>query len=141
MNLDKPYNISVYTIVRNDKGELLLLKRSKDSNNNPGKWDLPGGKMDLDETLKEALMREVREETGISIVPGEVAGHATYELPERKVIAIIVDGGYVTPSVKLSHEHTEYSWVPLDDVLEMPMLAPYLKDFFRRFVNENKEPF
>ena len=141
MNLDKPYNISVYTIVLNDKGELLLLKRSKDSNNNPGKWDLPGGKMELDETLKEALMREVREETGISIVPGEVAGYATYELPERKVIAIIVDGGYVNPSVNLSHEHTEYSWVPLDDVLEMPMLAPYLKDFFRRFVNENKEPF
>lgn len=140
MNLDKPYTISVYATIWNDEGEFLLLKRSKDSNNNPGKWDLPGGKMELDETLKEALVREVREETGISIVPGEIAGYATYELPERRVIAVIVDGGYITSNVILSPEHTEYSWVPLDDVFEMHTLAPYLKDFFRRFVKENKEP-
>lgn len=139
MNLDKPYNISIYTIIRNSMEELLLLKRSQDSNNNPGKWDLPGGKMELDETLKEALVREVQEETGISIAPGEIVGYANYELLDRRVIAIIVDGGYITLNVKLNHEHIEYSWIPLDKVLEMQLLTPYLKEFFQRFVKENKE--
>ncbi len=99
MNSDKPYNISIYTIIRNNREELLLLKRSQDSNNNPGKWDLPGGKMELDETLKEALVREVQEETGISIAPGGIVGYANYELLDRRVIAIIVDGGYITSNV------------------------------------------
>ena len=85
-------------------------------------------------------MREVREETGISIVPGEIAGYATFELPEKRVIAVVYDGGYITSDIKLSHEHSEYSWISLDEILEMHSLPPYFRDFFRRFVKENREP-
>ncbi len=72
MKLKKPYVISVYALIRNEKGEYLLLRRSENSRTNPGKWDLPGGKVDRGETLKEAVAREVQEETGISINPGEL---------------------------------------------------------------------
>ena len=72
MNLEKPYIISVYALVQNEKGEFLLLRRSENSRTNPGKWDLPGGKVNLKETLKEAVVREVLEETGISIFPGKL---------------------------------------------------------------------
>ena len=74
MNLEKPYIISVYAILRNEKGEFLLLRRSENSHSNPGKWDLPGGKLGQEETLGEAVAREVWEETGISIVPGKLQG-------------------------------------------------------------------
>jgi 8-oxo-dGTP diphosphatase len=140
MNLEKPYIISVYAAIRNDKGEFLLLKRSEDSNTNPGKWDLPGGKLEREEILEEAVVREVWEETGITIVPGEIAGYVNFELPEKKVIAIVYDGGYIVSDVKLSHEHTEYSWVPLCEILGMPTLPHYFRDFFRRFATENSEP-
>lgn len=139
MNLDKPYIISVYAAIRNDKGEFLLLKRSEDSNTNPGKWDLPGGKLEREEILEEAVVREVREETGITIVPVEIAGYVTFELPEKRVIAIVYDGGYIISDVKLSHEHTEYSWISLDEILRMHTLPHYFRDFFRRFVTENTE--
>jgi 8-oxo-dGTP diphosphatase len=139
MNLDKPYIISVYAAIRNDKGEFLILKRSEDSNTNPGKWDLPGGKLEREEILEEAVVREVREETEITIVPGEIAGYVTFELPEKRVIAIVYDGGYIVSDVKLSHEHTEYSWTPLDEILGMHTLPQYFRDFFRRFITENKE--
>ena len=95
MNLEKPYIISVYAILRNEKGEILLLRRSENSHSNPGKWDLPGGKLDHREPLEEAAVREVWEETGISIVPGNIAGYVTFELPDKKIIAIVYDGGYV----------------------------------------------
>jgi 8-oxo-dGTP diphosphatase len=62
-----------------------------------------------------------------------------FELPEKRVIAIVYDGGYITSDVVLSHEHTEYSWVPLDRILEMITLPIYFKDFFKRFANENRE--
>lgn len=141
MNLEKPYIVSVYALIRNEKGEFLLLKRSENSHTNPGKWDLPGGKLNQAESLKEAVAREVLEETGISIVPGEIAGEVNFELPEKKVIAIIFDGGYVVANVKLSYEHMEYSWIPLEHIFEMETLPAYFRDFFKKFDLENKEPY
>lgn len=140
MNLEKPYIVSVYAILRNEKGEFLLLRRSENSHSNPGKWDLPGGKLVRGEPLEEAVVREVWEETGISIVSGDLAGYATFELPEKKVIAIIYNGGYVIADVKLSHEHMEYAWNSLNSIQEMDTLPDHFREFFKRFSTENKEP-
>lgn len=98
------------------------------------------GKLEREEILEEAIVREIWEETGISIVPGDIAGYVISELPEKKVIAIVYDGGYLITDVKLSYEHMEYAWISLDKILEMNNLPPYFKDFFRRFITENKEP-
>lgn len=140
MNLEKPYIVSVYALVRNEKGEFLLLRRSENSRTNPGKWDLPGGKVNPDESLKEGVVREVWEETGISIVPGDIAGEVNFELPEKKVIAIVFDGGYVIADVKLSYEHMEYAWISSEHILGMEALPAYFRDFFKKFTNENKQP-
>ena len=140
MNLEKTYIVSIYAILRNEKGEFLLLRRSENSHSNPGKWDLPGGKLNHRESLEEAAVREVWEETGISIVPGDIAGYVTFELPKKKVIAIVYDGGYVIADVKLSYEHMEYAWISLDTILEMDTLPAYFRDFFKRFVIENRGP-
>ncbi len=140
MNLEKPYIVSVYALVRNEKGEFLLLRRSENSRTNPGKWDLPGGKVNPDESLKEGVIREVWEETGISIVPGNIAGEVNFELPEKKVIAIVFDGGYVIADVKLSYEHMEYAWISSEYILGMEALPAYFRDFFKKFTNENKQP-
>lgn len=140
MNLEKPYIVSVYAVLRNEKGEFLLLRRSENSHSNPGKWDLPGGKLIRGEILKEAAVREVWEETGISIVPGEIAGYTIFELPEKKVIAAIYDGGYIIADVKLSDEHIEYAWISLKNILELNTLPDHFKEFFKRLAEENNEP-
>lgn len=140
MNLEKPYIISVYAIIRNEKGEFLLLRRSENSRTNPGKWDLPGGKVNQAESLKEGVVREVWEETGISISPVEIAGEVNFELPRKKVIAIVFNGGYVVSDVKLSYEHIEYAWISLEDILGMESLPAYFRDFFEQFAHENKQP-
>jgi 8-oxo-dGTP diphosphatase len=140
MNLKKPYVISVYALIRNEKGEFLLLRRSENSRTNPGKWDLPGGKVNLNESLKEGIVREVWEETGISIAPGDIAGEVNFELPKKKVIAIVFNGGYIIADVKLSDEHLEYSWTPLEKIIGMEELPAYFRDFFKRFADEDKQP-
>ena len=48
-------------IIRNEKGEILLIFRR-------GKWDLPKGKLDSSETIEECAIREVKEETGLTHV-------------------------------------------------------------------------
>lgn len=97
MNLEKPYIISVYAIIRNEKGEFLLLRRSENSRTNPGKWDLPGGKVNQAESLKEGVVREVWEETGISISPVEIAGEVNFELPRKKSLLLFLMGGMLFP--------------------------------------------
>lgn len=67
--------VGVAAAVFNDTGEVLMVKRGRP----PGKgdWGLPGGLLDLGETLKAGAAREVREECNVEIDVGEVV--ATFE--------------------------------------------------------------
>src|SRR5690242_8316944 len=53
-----------------DKGKVLLVRKGADDPHNPGRWELPGGRLKQHESLDEALAREVREEVGLAVVPG-----------------------------------------------------------------------
>lgn len=90
--IDRPFKLSAKVIIRNGDGHCLLLRRSSQSKGNAGKWDLPGGKVDDGETFDAALLREVREETGLEIRLDRVAGAAQSELPERCIAYIILEG-------------------------------------------------
>lgn len=50
-------------------GKVLLVKRTRPPSQ--GLWALPGGKINLGETLQQAARREVKEETGLDILPCE----------------------------------------------------------------------
>ncbi len=82
----------------------------------PGKYCLPGGKVDLGENFFEAAIRETKEETGIKINIPSYAGED-----------ISADGKYLVkvyytpigqkPEIKLSlDEHSEYKWVDFDHI-------------------------
>ncbi len=52
------------------QNRILLIRRGKEPAK--GEWAIPGGRVELGETLHEAAMREVKEETGVSIRPGKL---------------------------------------------------------------------
>jgi len=60
---------AVAAIVRDGEGRILLQRRSDD-----GRWNLPAGAIDPGESPDEAVVREVREETGLEVRPVRVAG-------------------------------------------------------------------
>lgn len=60
---------TVTGIVRNDQGEILLQQRSDD-----GRWNMPGGIIEPGEEPADAVIREVREETGFEVVVERLAG-------------------------------------------------------------------
>jgi len=105
------FALSAKVLVRDEHGRVLLLKRSANSKNNRGKWDLPGGKVDTGESFDEALLREVAEETGLTVSLVGVAGAAESDLPDRKVVYLLMEGNLTSGEVRLSDEHNEFAWV------------------------------
>ena len=107
------YPISIKGVVLRDGHVLLLL-------NERGEWDLPGGRPDPGEDHRAALIREVREETGLAVEVGAMVDEHLFEvLPQRFVRIVAYACTLATEgTIALSHEHHEASWVGLDELGE-----------------------
>jgi len=72
-NVPNGYYISVVgVVIINDNNEILLQKRSRFKRDNPSKWGICGGKVDLGETTIEAAIRETLEEIGVFLYKNEL---------------------------------------------------------------------
>jgi len=110
--------------------KFLVLKRSLDSIWNPGQWELPGGKIDNGETFDEALVREVLEETGLTVRLTGVKGTTEDETEEFRVIHLVMIGECENCRVILSHEHEGFKWVTEDEAVALP-LCSYVNEILR----------
>jgi 8-oxo-dGTP diphosphatase len=107
----KPWRLSVKVLIQDKSGHYLLLKRSMSSKGNPGKWEPPGGKIDQGESFDVALLREVAEETGLAISIQHAVGTIESELPNVRVVHLILEGKVESGKLGLSSEHTAHMWV------------------------------
>jgi 8-oxo-dGTP diphosphatase len=62
----------VGAVIHDPTGRLLLVQRGHDPHR--GLWSLPGGRIEAGESPEQAVVREVREETGLEVVPGRPVG-------------------------------------------------------------------
>jgi mutator protein MutT len=66
------------------EGKLLITQRYPKAHLG-GLWEFPGGKREPDETFKQCLVRELREELGIEVTVGDLVESLTHEYPEKTV--------------------------------------------------------
>jgi ADP-ribose pyrophosphatase YjhB (NUDIX family) len=108
-----------------DKAGRILLQRRTDS----GHWALPGGGMEMGESLTDSVIREVSEETGFTI---EVTGMVgTYTDPKhiiaytdgevRRQFNICYVGRIVAGHLSISHESTEVRFVDPAELADLQM--------------------
>lgn len=62
MNQERPFSVIVAGVVVNDYGHVLVTQRRDN-----GHWEAPGGILEIGETFEEGVVREVREETGLTV--------------------------------------------------------------------------
>lgn len=120
-----PLSLSARVIIVNADRQVLLLRRSPASKHYAGKWEFPGGKTDPGETFDEALLREVAEETGLTIALGRVLGAGEGELPDRRVVHLFLEGKQTGGTVRLSPEHDEFQWVPASRLPDCDLAPPF----------------
>ena len=112
----KPFGLAVKGVVRDENGRILFLRRSASSKWFPGKWELPGGKVDTGEPVDHALVREVREEIGLEVSVEKFLGATGYDMPHVHVILLYFECTKTSGKAKLSDEHQEVQWVVAEDI-------------------------
>lgn len=118
--METTQGIVVAGIVHN-AGKFLVLKRSSSEDIFPNKWELPSGKVDFGEDPNEALVREIKEETGMLVkdfFPFKMT-HYTLEKPGKKkhtiqIISLIKFQDDI--NIVLSGEHDKYKWISVEEL-------------------------
>lgn len=112
--------VSVKGVVRRD-GAVLLARNRRDE------WELPGGRLEEGEQPAEALVRELREETGLAVRPGRLLVAEVFEVvPGRRVLILAhrCDLADAADPV-LSEEHVAVAFVPEVDLGALVLPAVY----------------
>ena len=128
----KPFALSVKAVVRDAGGRCLVLRRSMASKHHAGMWEFPGGKLDPGETFDVALLREIREETGLEAQLTRVAGAGESEMPERMIAYIFMEARAECAEVRLSDEHDSFQWIE-PAWLATVDLCPQFREFAAAF--------
>ncbi len=112
-----------------EANKLLVLEAVPDIQTGQSKWELPGGLLELDESLSEGLLREVREETGLSVVIGRTMSVWDYWTPgfevqdgrilDVKVIGIAFQCQRIGGDIQLSDEHSQFAWMTRDELVNL----------------------
>ncbi len=103
-----------------DDDKLLILRRANYMRKFGGYWGLVGGSIDnKDKNSKEAIIREIKEETGIELSFNEK--HKMKMLEKRKLDDNSDTEYWIvhlesTPDIKISREHSKYEWIDINKI-------------------------
>ncbi len=147
---DLPYRLNVGAALFNQDG-LVFIGRRADLPNQAGAWQMPQGGIDPGEAPRDAVRRELAEETGVTQaeIIGEHPDWIEYDLPPQ-LIGTVLGGRYrgqrqrwfalrflgTDADIRLdTHSHPEFvawRWVPLE---ETPSLAvPFKRPVYERLI-------
>jgi 8-oxo-dGTP diphosphatase len=110
----------VGAVIRDDEGRLLLIKRGHEPG--AGLWSLPGGRIEPGETGTQALVREMREETGLTVKVGRLLGTVSRPGLDGDVIDISdYEATIITGSLTPGDDAADARWVDTADLESMPI--------------------
>ena len=98
------HSVSAGGAVVRDDGRMLAIKRADN-----GEWVLPGGIVELDEDPRDTVRREVLEETGVTVEPGQLTG--VYKNMRIGVVSLVFRCRPVSGAAQPTAEASEVAWL------------------------------
>ncbi|WP_226579843.1 NUDIX hydrolase [Halobacillus litoralis] len=124
--------VSAATVIRNENEEILLIKGPKRG------WEMPGGQVEEGESLKDAAVREAKEECGLDIEITKFCG--VFQNVERSICNALFLGRAIGGELTTTEEALEVGFFPLSQVNEMVTYGNF-KERIERCVDESNHPF
>ena len=119
--------ISVKAVALTSDNKILLLKRPGED-----RWDMPGGGVDGDETLTDALVREMLEETGLTVdnaYPVYTFMRAVRGKPEKLIQFVLcsLKSRASDLEITLSHEHESFQFFDYHEIRTLQLMPSYIE--------------
>jgi 8-oxo-dGTP diphosphatase len=130
--MDKNHFVSVAGLVTNENNEVLLVKSPKRG------WEFPGGMVEPGESLQEALIREIFEESGIHVTITGFIG--VYKNINRDIVNLDFCCKYEFGIPTTSEESLEVGWFPMNEVVQI-MENPLYETRIKNMISNNSNMF
>ena len=130
----KKVEVTVGGLIFDADNRILLCKSSKWNN----QWVIPGGHVEYGETLEDALIREIKEETNLTVKDLRLASmqesieDESFHRP-RHMLFVDFFCKAVSNDVRLNDEADDYAWVALDQVMDYD-LGGFLPQLFDQII-------
>ncbi|MFA4827375.1 MAG: NUDIX hydrolase [Candidatus Shapirobacteria bacterium] len=122
--------ISVILVIR-CQGKFLLVQRSEKDDVFPGYWQNMGGKIEIGETVENAIAREMEEEVGLKLDKTPIFLHSyswkkDNDSPTKLGLIFLVElsGKTKDQKVRLSDELERYGWYSIEEAKEIKTIGP-----------------
>ena len=117
-----------------EKKRILIVKKSLREQIDAGMWVVPGGKVKTDENVIDALKREVKEETGLSIKSYKWIGEDVFKVDDKFFHAAhFLCKVKSTNKIKLEKNLLEYKWITKSQVSEFQVPRNIKKEILNVF--------
>ena len=122
--------VAAKAIIRNKNGDVLLLQQSDEAAvSNAGQWHMPGGIVEPHETVQQAVIREVKEETGLDVQVVKLLDVGEWEADIRghhfTFVGLFFECSAVAGDIKIDPaESKNYRWINLNDMDSIKIVEP-----------------
>ena len=129
--------LSTLCYIEKDNKYLMLHRVKKENDINEGKWIGVGGRFEKDESPEECLIREIKEETGLTLTSYKLRGIVTYISTkwETEYMYVFIADKFVGELIKCNEGNLE--WIDKNEVLNLKTWEGD-KIFLEKLLNDNK---
>lgn len=124
--------LSAATVVFNEQGEILLIKGPRRG------WEMPGGQVEEGESLKEAAIREAKEESGFDIEINNFCG--VFQNVDRSICTTLFLGKVIGGEPDTSSESLEVGFFSIEQAMDM-LTWKNLRLRLEYCLNDDAQPF